>query len=129
MKIFNYEIDKKYLYVGIGIITLIIILIIAFTIARYNPDMNSKEIKNYVETQLKIEKEKYEKIITDNNLKIDLLNKDLIRSQQITNSYKNEITEIKLKIKNIKEPITDLEIIDRLKKLGYNPRIVKVEGQ
>lgn len=114
--------NNSRIIIVIAIVTIIIFTIIGFTYGRNNPDPNSQIIQELINKMIIDERTKYEQIINKKDTEIESINKQLENSMNIIQDNKKELNKLKNKINNIKPPENEIEIIQRLKELGYETR-------
>jgi len=123
--------NKTYLVAGICLIGLIVILFIGFTLGKYKYDngltqdyVNKllQEKSEELNKKLVDEKIKYEQLIKDKDQQISSIEMQLNVSQTKNQSYKKEISKLKVQANTIKTPVNAKEVRERLKVLGYETK-------
>lgn len=112
------DLKQKLIISGL-IIFIVISLIVGIGIGRYYPNKNSEYVKQLINEQVKIEKEKYNLIIEDKDKNINEIKSKLSESKKLNLNYEKEINKLKVQIVNIKTPTNEKEIRERFKRLGY----------
>jgi peptidoglycan hydrolase CwlO-like protein len=109
--------SKPYYIYIIGIVIVIAFIFIGYYFGTYNPQ--SKIVTDLVDTQLKIDKQKYDNDIKEKNSKNKELQDKLIKTQAQVLASQTEITKLKGDLDRVKPPANVEETRSRLLSRGY----------
>jgi len=114
--------QANWISIGIVFIAILIVLVIGFTIGRYNPDPNSQVVKNMINQKLIEERKAFDQSMKEKDDVIASIQDKLNKSNKTYSSYVKSIKDINEQIRNVKEPKNSKETKTRLKELGYETK-------